>query len=132
MQRFLAGCLLLMACTAVHGGNPCDGKIAASILSYDVALRQGAGLLINHCGRAVRAELLVMAINHDGFPVARLRTVVHADAAPISVLRVELPFVQSIIRLSGYSTEIATIETLDTVAQHVPLTELEPTMTPRL
>ena len=132
MRRFLAGCLLLAACNTALGDNLCAGKIAASILSHDTTLRQGAGLLINHCGRAVRAEILVMALNHDGFPVARLRTVVLADAAPISVLRAELPFVQSVIRLSGYSTEVAATETLDTVAQHAPLANSEPAVTPRL
>jgi hypothetical protein len=132
MRRFLAGCLLLTVCNTALGDNPCAGKIAASILSHDITLRQGAGLLINQCGRAVRAEILVIALNRDGFPVARLRTVVHADAAPISVLRVELPFVQSIIRLSGYSTEIAAIETLDTVAQHTTIATPEPAVAPRL
>jgi len=132
MRRFLAGCLLLAACTTAHGDKPCDGRIAASILSHDITQRQGAGLLINHCGRALRAEILVMALNQDGFPVARLRTVVFADAAPISVLRIELPFVQSVIRLSGYSAEIAAIETLDTVAQHTPIANPEPAVTPRL
>jgi hypothetical protein len=132
MQRFLAGCLLLAACTTAHGDKPCDGRIAASILSHDITQRQGAGLLINHCGRALRAEILVMALNQDGFPVAKLRTVVHADAAPISVLRIGLPFVQSVIRLSGYSTEVAATETLDTVAQHAPIANPEPAVTPRL
>jgi hypothetical protein len=64
--------------------------------------------------------------------VAKLRTVVQADAAPISVLRVDLPFVQSVIRLSGYSTEVSAIETLDTVAQHTLLANPEPAVTPRL
>jgi hypothetical protein len=132
MQRFIAGCLLLAACNTALGDKPCDGKIAASILSHDITLRQGAGLLVNHCSRAVRAEILVMALNQDGFPVAKLRTVVQADAAPISVLRVDLPFVQSVIRLSGYSTEVSAIETLDTVAQHTLLANPEPAVTPRL
>jgi hypothetical protein len=132
MRRFLAGWLLLAASGTAWSGGDCDGKIAASILSYDNTLRQGAGLLMNHCGHAVRAEIVVMALNHDGFPVARLRTSVYADATPISVLRVELPFVQSVIRLSGYSTEVAATETLDTVAQHAPLANPEPALTPRL
>lgn len=132
MRRFLAGWLLLAVSGAAWGGGDCDGKIAASILSYDVTQRQGAGLLINHCGRAVRAEILVMALNRDGFPVARLRTTIHADAAPISVLRIELPFVQSVIRLSGYSAEVAATETLDTVAQHRPFSGPDPVPAPRL
>lgn len=132
MRRFLAGCLLLVASGTAWSGGDCDGKIAASILSYDNTLRQGAGLLMNHCGHALRAEIVVMALNRDGFPVARLRTSVYVDAAPISVLRVELPFVQSVIRLSGYFAEVAHTEPLDTVAQHKSFASPDPVPIPRL
>jgi hypothetical protein len=40
--------------------------------------------------------------------VAKLRTNVHASAAPLSVIRVDLPFVQSVVALSGYAVEVAT------------------------
>jgi hypothetical protein len=86
--------------------------VAASILTHDRELRQGAGLLINHCGHPVRAEVIVVALNTHGFPVARLRTTVQAGAAPISVFQVDLPFVQSAILLSGYDTVVAAIETV--------------------
>jgi hypothetical protein len=113
MRRMLAFGLLLGVSAAAQAGDVCTGRIAASVLAYDRDLRQGAGLLLNQCGRPVRAQLLVIARNRDGFPIARLRTEVHAGAAPLSVIRVDLPFVQSVIRLSGYSSEIAATESLD-------------------
>jgi hypothetical protein len=116
MRAFLLACLLWAVCGSARGDDPCTGLVAAAILSHDRALRQGAGLWFNHCGREVRAEIVVVAHNQDGYPVARLRTVVRADARPLSVLRVDLPFVQSAIRLSGYSTEIATVESFDQIA----------------
>jgi hypothetical protein len=121
MRRILAGCLLLAIGGAAWGDDPCAGKIAASILTYDRTLRQGAGLLLNQCGSAVRAEILVIAHNRDGYPVARLRTTVLAEAAPLSVLHIDLPFVQSVISLSGYTTEVAAIETLDLAAERTAL-----------
>lgn len=113
MHRVLAGLLLMVMSTGAWSDEFCAGKVTASILAHEREQRQGAGLLINHCGHPVRAEIIVVALNTDGFPVARLRTTVQADAAPISVIRVDLPFVQSVIMLSGYSTEVAAIETLD-------------------
>lgn len=122
MKRVLAGLLMFAMNAAAWSGEDCTGKVAASILAHDRELRQGAGLLINHCGFPVRAEIVVFALNRDGLPVARLRTTVQAGAAPISVFRTDLPFVQSAIGLSGYSTEIAAIEALTSVAgQSTPL-----------
>jgi len=107
MKQILVGLLLVLAGTAAQGADPCSGKVVASVLSYDRAARQGVGLLVNQCGRPVAAEVLVMANNRDGFVVAKLRTYVHASAAPLSVIRVDLPFVQSVVALSGYAVEVA-------------------------
>jgi hypothetical protein len=96
-----------------NAADPCAGKVAAAILAYDRDTRQGAGLLMNHCGRPVKAELLVTANNLDGFAVARLRTAVQADAAPLSVIKVDLPFVQSALALSGFAAEIASTTAID-------------------
>lgn len=130
MRRFLAISLLLVITSAAWGDDRCAGKVTAAILSYDRDRHQGAGLLLNQCGHPVRAEILVIAHNRDGYPVARLRTVVRSDSAPLSVLRIDLPFVQSVIRLSGYTTEIAAIETLYSTpertahATHAPVPRL--------
>ena len=107
MRRILVGLILALAGAAAQGTDPCSGKVVASVLSYDRAARQGVGLLVNQCGRPVAAEVLVMANNRDGFVVAKLRTYVHASAAPLSVIRVDLPFVQSVVALSGYAVEVA-------------------------
>jgi hypothetical protein len=85
--------ILALAGATAQGADPCSGKVIASILSYDRDARQGIGLLVNQCGRPVAAEVLVMANNRDGFVVAKLRTNVHASAAPLSVIRIDLPFV---------------------------------------
>lgn len=132
MRRVLTGLLLFVMNAAAWSGELCAGKITASILAYDRELRQGAGLLINHCGHSVRAEILVIALNSDGFPVARLRTDVQAGAAPISVFRIDLPFVQSVIALSGYSTEIAAIETLDILPGRTAVLVVQPATLPLL
>lgn len=126
MRRILALSLFLAMAGTAWADDRCAGKITASVLSYDRDLRQGAGLLLNQCGLPVRAEIVVIAYNRDGYPVARLRTTVHADAAPLSVLRVDLPFVQSVIRLSGYATEIAAIETLDIAPERTALLTVAP------
>lgn len=107
MKRILVGLILALAGAIAQAADPCSGKIVASVLSYDRAARQGVGLLVNQCGRPVAAEVLVMANNRDGFVVAKLRTYVHASAAPLSVIRVDLPFVQSVVMLSGYAVEVA-------------------------
>ncbi len=107
MRRILVGLILTLVGTAAQGADPCDGKVIASVLSYDRATRQGVGLLLNQCGRPVAAEVLVLATNRDGFVVARLRTYVYAGAAPLSAIRVDLPFVQSVVALSGYAVEVA-------------------------
>jgi len=132
MKRILAGLLLFMVNTAVWSGEPCTGKVAASILAHDREQRQGAGLLINYCGHPVRAEMLVIALNSQGFPVARLRTEVQASAAPISVFQIDLPFVQSVITLSGYSTEVAAIETIDTAPGRTAVIFVRPATLPLL
>jgi hypothetical protein len=107
MRRVLVGLIVALAGATAHGADPCGGKVIASVLSYDRAARQGFGLLVNQCGRPVAAEVLVMANNRDGFVVAKLRTYVHASAEPLSVIRVDLPFVQSVVALSGYAVEVA-------------------------
>ena len=107
MRRILVGLILALAGAAAQAADPCNGKIIASVLSYDRDARQGVGLLINQCGHPVAAEVLVMANNRDGFAVAKLPTYVHANAAPLSVIRVDLPFVQSVVALSGYAVEVA-------------------------
>lgn len=132
MKWALTGLLLFVMSTTAWSDKLCAGKVTASILAHDRELRQGAGLLINHCGHPVRAEILVVALNSDGFPVARLRTEVQAGAAPISVFQVDLPFVQSVIALSGYSTEIAAIETLDTLPGRTAVLFVQPATLPLL
>lgn len=107
MKRALIGLVLAVASGAGNAADPCEGKVAATILAFDRDTRQGAGLLINHCGRPVKAELLVTANNPDGFVVARMRSNVSAGAEPISVIQVELPFVQSALRLARFDAEIA-------------------------
>lgn len=124
--------MLLILNTTAWPGDLCAGKVAASILAHDRELRQGAGLLINQCGHPVRAEILVVALNSHGFPVARLRTEIHAGAAPLSVIRIDLPFVQSVILLSGYSTEVAAIETLDTASERTARFIVQPLPVPVL
>jgi hypothetical protein len=114
-MRMLLTLLLLGFMTgAAHAADPCAGKVGAALLSVDRDTRQGAGLLLNYCGRPVQAELQVVALNRHGFPVSRMRTTVQvADASPMSVIRVELPFVQSVVVLSGYSAEVAGTTALD-------------------
>jgi hypothetical protein len=107
MGRILVGLILALAGATAQAADPCSGKVIASILTYDRDTRQGVGLLVNQCGHPVAAEVLVMANNRDGFVVAKLRTYVHASAAPLSVIRVDLPFVQSVVALSGYAVEVA-------------------------
>jgi hypothetical protein len=113
MRRALVGLMLGLVSVVGNAADPCAGKVAAAILAYDRDTRQGAGLLMNHCGRPVKAELLVTANNLDGFAVARLRTAVQADAAPLSVIKVDLPFVQSALALSGFAAEIASTTAID-------------------
>lgn len=104
---------MLLAGVPAWADDPCAGRVTASLLSHDRGLREGLGLLVNQCGRPVQAEILVVAHNRDGYPVARMLSHVQADAAPLSVLRISLPFVQSVVVLSGYTTEIAAVETID-------------------
>ena len=99
---------------AAYAADPCAGKVATALLSYDRDTRQGAGLLLNYCGRPVQAELQVIALNRHGLPVSKMRTTIQtSDASPLSVVRVELPFVQSIMVLSGYTAEVAATTALD-------------------
>lgn len=114
-MRILLTLVLLGFMTGVaHAADPCAGKIATALLSYDRDTRQGAGLLLNYCGRPVQAELQVIALNRHGFPVSKMRTTIQTnDASPLSVVRVELPFVQSIMVLSGYTAEVAATTALD-------------------
>jgi hypothetical protein len=105
--------ILGLVSVTAQAADPCAGKVAAAILAYDRDARQGAGLLMNHCGRPVKAELLITANNRDGFAVARLRTAVQVDAAPLSVIKVDLPFVRSALALSGFAAEIASTTAID-------------------
>lgn len=118
MKRWWVGVLLVLSGFTVQAADPCAGKVAAGILAYDRDTRQGVGLLLNYCGRPVKAELLVSATNLSGFVVARLRTGLQASAETLSVITVDLPFVQSAIMLSGYDAEVAAIEALDMTVEH--------------
>jgi hypothetical protein len=118
--------VLVAAGVTAQAADPCAGKVAAAVLAFDRDTRQGAGLLFNQCGRPVKAELLVLANNRDGFMVARLRTQVQASAAPLSVIQVELPFVQSAVQLSGYEAQVAATEVLD-AAERAAALRLLPT-----
>lgn len=119
MRLLLMLLLLGLTTGAAQAADPCAGKVAAALLSYDRDTRQGAGLLFNYCGRPVQAELQVMALNRDGFPVSRLRTTVQtSDASALSVVRIELPFVQSVIALGGYTAEVAATTALDVSPAH--------------
>lgn len=114
-MRMLLTLLLTGFMTATaHAADPCAGKVATALLSYDRDTRQGAGLLLNYCGRPVQAELQVIALNRHGLPVSKMRTTIQTnDASPLSVVRVELPFVQSVMVLSGYTAEVAATTALD-------------------
>jgi hypothetical protein len=129
MKRWWVGVLLVLSGFTVQAADPCAGKVAAGILAYDRDTRQGVGLLLNYCGRPVKAELLVSATNLSGFVVARLRTGLQASAETLSVITVDLPFVQSAVMLSGYDAEVATIEALDVAVEHTaaldPASELD-------
>lgn len=126
MKRWWFGALLILSGFTVQAADPCAGKVAAGILAYDRDTRQGAGLLLNYCGRPVKAELLVSATNLNGFVVARLRTGLQASAETLSVITVDLPFVQSAVMLSGYDAEVAAIESLDVVVEHTAALESGP------
>lgn len=116
LTLFLLLGLLSIPATAA---DPCAGKVAMSIVSYDRDARQGLGLLLNQCGRPVQAEVRVTAHNRHGFPVSWMRTTVQAtDADPLSVIRVELPFVQSVMVISGYAAEVAATAVLDLAPGH--------------
>jgi hypothetical protein len=114
MRTLLTLLLTGFMTAAAHAADPCIGKVATALLSYDRDTRQGAGLLLNYCGHPVQAELQVIALNRHGFPVSRMRTTVQTtDASTLTVIRVELPFVQSIMVLSGYTAEVAATTALD-------------------
>ena len=131
MRRILVGLILALAGAAAQAADPCNGKIIASVLSYDRDARQGVGLLIHECGHPVAPEGLVMANNRDGFVVAKLRTYVRASAAPLSVIRVDLPFVQSVVALSGYAVEVAAATGVD-IGEQATVPMLESTWTQSL
>lgn len=132
MKRWWIGVLLVLSGVTVQAADPCTGKVAAGILAYDRATRQGAGLLLNYCGRPVKAELLVSATNLSGFVVARMRTGLQASAETLSVITVDLPFVQSTVPLSGYDAEVAAIESLDAADERTAALQLVPAATPKL
>lgn len=131
MKRWWLGALLVLPGFTVQAADPCAGKVAAGILAYDRDTRQGAGLLLNYCGRPVKAELLVSATNLNGFVVARLRTGLQASAETLSVITVDLPFVQSAVMLSGYEAEVAMVEALDMSIEHTAVLHLAPAAIPK-
>jgi hypothetical protein len=117
MKRIVLVVWLSFLSAPVWSADDCAGKVTAQVLMGQRDLRQGMGLVINHCGRPVQAEVVVMALNADGFPVAMLRTHIVADASPISLFFVDLPFVQSTIRLSGYNTVVAGTENIPVLSR---------------
>jgi hypothetical protein len=126
MKRWWFGALLVLSGFTAQAADPCVGQVAAGILAYDRDTRQGVGLLLNYCGRPVKAELLVSATNLSGFVVARMRTGLQASAETLSVITVDLPFVQSAVMLSGYDAEVAAIEALDVAVEHTAALESAP------
>lgn len=106
MKRLLASMIFGFLCVAAQA-DPCTGKVTVEILAYDRAEREALGLALNQCGRPVRIELLVIARNYDGFVVAKTSTsVAVTQNAPLSVVAIDLPFVQSKLALSDYTVEI--------------------------
>jgi hypothetical protein len=132
MKRWWLGALLALCCVTAQAADPCVDKVAAGILAHDRDTRQGVGLLFNYCGRPVKTELLVSATNLSGFVIARIRTVVQAGADTLSVITVDLPFVQSAMQLSGYEAEVAAVETLDAADDRTALLRLLPAHIPKL
>jgi hypothetical protein len=132
MKRWWLGVLLVLSGFTAQAADPCAGKLAAGILAFDRDIRQGAGLLLNHCGRPVKTELLVSATNLNGYVVARIRTELRASAEPLSVITVDLPFVSSAMRLSGYVAEVASVETLEASPERIAALPAVPATKPRL
>ena len=113
VKKTLMAGILTIACAAVYADEACNETVAAGIVSFDRDARIGAGLLLNRCGQPVKAELLVVARNAHGLPVAKGHAVVEtADAAPLSVITVELPFVHSDQTLSDYVTFVQSAQAL--------------------
>lgn len=110
MKRMLAGAVLGIVSVTVAQADPCSGKAAAGIVAYDRTEREALALVLNQCGRPVRVEMLVIASNHDGFAVAKMPVnVVVAKSTPLSVVTIDLPFVQSAVTEVGYVAEVRNV-----------------------
>lgn len=106
MKRALAGTVLGFVCLAAQA-DPCRGTVAVGIVAYDRAEGEALALVFNRCRRPVRVELLVTARNLEGFAVARtLTSAAVTRTEPLSVVAVDLPFVQSHVVLSDYTVEV--------------------------
>lgn len=113
MKRLLVGTVLGIVGAAAYA-DPCAGRLAAGIVAYDRPAREALGLVVNQCGRAVQAEVLVVARNRDGYPIAWIQTsVIVPDAAPLSVVRIALPFVSAAVAVSDYVAEVKSSIALD-------------------
>lgn len=106
MKRMLAGAVLGFIGTAAQA-DPCAGKAAVGIVAYDRMEREALALVINQCNRPVRVEMLVIARNRDGFAVAKTPvSVAVTKTAPLSVVTVDLPFVQSAVTEVDFVAEV--------------------------
>jgi len=106
MKRMLAAAVLGIVSVAVQA-DPCADKAAAAIVAYDRTEREALALVLNRCGRPVRVEMLVIARNRDGFAVAKTPvSAVVTKTAPLSVVTVDLPFVQSAVTEVEYVAEV--------------------------
>ncbi len=115
MKRMLAGAVLGIVSVAAQA-DPCSGKAAAEIVAYDRTEQEALALVLNRCERPVRVEMLVVARNRDGFIVAKTPvSAVVTKTAPLSVVTIELPFVQSAVTEVEYVAEVR-----DTVALGYP------------
>lgn len=106
MKRMLAGAILGIFSMAVQA-DPCAGKAAVGIVAHDRMEREALALVLNQCGRPVRLEILVVARNRDGFAIAKTPvSAVVTKTTPLSVVAIDLPFVQSAVTQVDYVAEV--------------------------
>ncbi len=106
MKRLLAGAVLGIISVAAQA-DPCSGKATAEIVAHDRTEQEALALVLNQCERPVRVEMLVVARNRDGFVVAKTPvSAVVTKAAPLSVVTIDLPFVQSAVTEIEYAAEV--------------------------
>lgn len=106
MKRLLTGVVLGVVSVAAQA-DPCAGKAAVGIVAYDRMEREALALVLNQCHRPVRVEMLVIARNHDGFPVAKTPVnVAVTKTTPLSVVTIDLPFVQSAVTEVDFVAEV--------------------------